>query len=228
MTTKQRSFADKLWDFLCSLKLAVITLILLAATSIIGTIIEQNKSPQEYIQKYGEAQYRLFEALNFTDMYHSVWFIGLLWLFSLNLTFCSIKRFPRVWKTVKEPLLIPSEAHYRSLSNREEIVSSLPADQVVSRLSGFLEKKFAKPRAVSEEDERIHIYAEKMPWARFGVYVTHASILIIFFGAIIGNTMGYKAYVNIMEGTSVDKVWPRGGQQPLDPGFSVPCDNFEV
>ena len=30
-------------------------------------------------------------------------------------------------------------------------------------------------------------YAEKMPWARFGVYVTHASILIIFLGAILGS-----------------------------------------
>ena len=228
MTTKQRTFTDKLWDFLCSLKLAVITLILLAVTSIIGTVIEQNKSPQEYIQMYGESQYKLFEALNFTDMYHSLWFIGLLWVFSLNLSCCSIKRFPRVLKTVKEPLLIPSEGHYRSLSNREEIVTSLSAQQVVEKLSAFLGTKFAAPRAISEEGERIHIYAEKMPWARFGVYVTHASILIIFLGAILGNTFGYKAYVNVMEGTAVDKVWPRNGQQPLELGFQVRCDNFEV
>ena len=38
-----------------------------------------------------------------------------------------------------------------------------------------------------DSDERLF---EKMPWARFGVYVTHASILIIFLGAIIGNLFG--------------------------------------
>jgi len=228
LTTQQRTFADKLWDFLCSLKLAVITLILLAVTSIIGTVIEQGKSPQEYIQLYGESQYRLFEALSFTNMYQAWWFIGLMWLFSLNLTCCSIKRFPRVWKTVKEPLLVPSEGHYRSLSNREELICSLAPQQVVERLSTFLGKKFTTPKAITEEGERIHLYAEKMAWARFGVYVTHASILIIFLGAIVGNLFGYKAYVNIMEGTSVDKVWPRGGQDPLQLEFSVRCDNFDV
>ena len=225
---KKQDLSDRLWDFLSSLKLAVITLILLAVTSIIGTIIEQNKSPQEYIQKWGEGMYNLFEALNFTNMYHAWWFIGLMWLFSLNLTCCSIKRFPRVWKSVREPLLVPGENHYRTLSNREEVFTSLEPKQVVERLSAFLEKKFTAPKAVSEDGERIHIYAEKMPWARFGVYVTHASILIIFLGAIIGNVFGYKAYVNIMEGTAVNQVWPRGSQTPLDLDFSVRCDNFDV
>jgi len=228
LASQQRTFADKLWDFLCSLKLAVMTLILLAITSIIGTIIEQGKSPQEYIQLYGESLYRLFEALNFTNMYQAWWFIGLMWLFSLNLTCCSIKRFPRVWKTVKEPLLVPGEGHYRSLSNREELVTSLSPQDAVTRLSALLGKKFSAPKAVTEEGERIHIYAEKMPWARFGVYVTHASILIIFLGAIVGNLFGYKAYVNIMEGTAVDKIWPRGGQEPIPLGFSLRCDDFEV
>ena len=59
-------------------------------------------------------------------------------------------------------------------------------------------EKFTTPKAITEEGERIHLYAEKMAWARFGVYVTHASILIIFLGAIVGNLFGYKAYVNIM------------------------------
>ncbi len=41
--SKEQSFTDQLWDFFCSLKLAIITLILLATTSIIGTVIEQNR-----------------------------------------------------------------------------------------------------------------------------------------------------------------------------------------
>jgi cytochrome c biogenesis protein len=48
--SREKSFSDRLWDFFCSLKLAIVTLILLALTSIIGTIIEQNLPPQEYMQ----------------------------------------------------------------------------------------------------------------------------------------------------------------------------------
>ena len=49
-----------MWDFFCSLKLTIVTLILLAITSIIGTVIQQGKTPQEYIQLYGEKAYRIF------------------------------------------------------------------------------------------------------------------------------------------------------------------------
>ena len=38
--SKQQNFEDRLWDFFCSLKLAISILILLATTSIIGTVID--------------------------------------------------------------------------------------------------------------------------------------------------------------------------------------------
>jgi cytochrome c biogenesis protein len=60
------------------------------------------------------------------------------------------------------------------------------------------------------------------------VYITHSSILIIFLGAMIGNVWGYKAFVNIVEGSAIDKVWPRAGKEPLPLGFSVRCDDFSV
>ena len=39
---------DRVWSFFTSVKLAIITLIVLAVTSIIGTIIEQNQPPEKY------------------------------------------------------------------------------------------------------------------------------------------------------------------------------------
>jgi cytochrome c biogenesis protein len=38
----------------------------------------------------------------------------------------------------------------------------------------------------------MHLFAQKAPWARLGVYVTHLSILIIIVGAIIGNSGGSR------------------------------------
>ncbi|HXV21468.1 MAG TPA: cytochrome c biogenesis protein ResB, partial [Desulfuromonadales bacterium] len=94
MSAKDRNAITALWDFFCSLKLTIITLILLAATSIIGTVVQQGRTPQEYLQVYSESTFRLFETLGFFDMYHSWWFLALLGLFSINLIACSIKRFP--------------------------------------------------------------------------------------------------------------------------------------
>jgi len=227
VTTQKRSFLYSLWDFFASLKLSIILLILLAATSIIGTLIQQNRSPQEYQQMYGETLHRLFDLLNFYDMYHSWWFLALLGIFAVNLTTCSLKRLPRVWKQVFEPLTVADDAHYNSLSNRHELRVPLAPEAARDRLAPLFGEALAAP-VTTEADGRIHLYAEKHPWSRFGVYVTHLSILIIFVGAIIGNLWGFKAFVSIEEGTSTDKVWTAGGQEPLDLGFTVRCDDFAV
>ncbi len=218
---------DALWDFFCSLKLTVVTLILLASTSIIGTLIQQNRSPEEYLQRYSESTYRLLDSLRFFDMYHSWWFLALLGVFSLNLIACSLKRFPRVWKAATQPVLEADDALFQTFSNVEEQVVAGSVGEVRDRVAGFLRRHFAAP-VVTEREGVFHLFAQKMPYARFGVYVTHLSILIIFVGAIIGNLWGYKAFVNIVEGTTESRVWPRGSNAPIDLGFSVRCDAFSV
>jgi len=224
---QEQSFFTIIWDFFCSLKLAIATLILLAITSIIGTVIQQGKPAQEYIQEYGETAYRVFVALDFVDMYHSWWFLTLLNIFALNLICCSIKRLPRILRLVRNPELTPDEKYFRAFANREELRTSLPADRVCERLSGVVGSQFARP-VINQKDGRFHLFAQKMAWARFGVYVVHLSILVIFVGAIIGSVWGYKAYVNIVEGGSTTQVWPRNSQTPIDIGFEVRCDNFAV
>ena len=218
---------DALWDFFCSLRLTIVTLILLAVTSIIGTVIQQNLSPEEYLQEYSEGTYKLLDSLQFFDMYHSWWFLALLGVFSLNLIACSLKRFPRVWKAATEPVLIADDSLFQTFSNVDEHLVSGSVDDVKNRMETFLRQRFAGP-IVTEKDGVVHLFSQKMPYARFGVYVTHLSILIIFIGAIIGSLWGYKAYVNIVEGSTESRVWPRGSNAPIDLGFSVRCDEFSV
>ncbi|MCK9172632.1 MAG: cytochrome c biogenesis protein ResB, partial [Desulfuromonas thiophila] len=117
MSGQQRTVVAAIWDFFCSLKLSIFTLIVLAITSIIGTVIQQNRPAEEYLRFFSEKTYHLLNSLQFFDMYHSWWFIGLLILFSVNLVCCSIKRLPRVWKLVRQPQFTPSETLLKSFSN---------------------------------------------------------------------------------------------------------------
>lgn len=226
-TQANENHADQIWDFFCSLKLTISILLLLALTSIIGTVIQQNAPAAEYIREYGEANYKLFQTLQFTDMYHSWWFVGLLALFSINLICCSIKHFPRVWKFVKEPALVPSPGILKGSANRLEMTSDASRQQLTSRLSAFLKMEFSAATE-TEVDGKTYLFAQKGIFSRFGAYTTHLSILIIMAGAIIGNVWGYKAVVNIVEGTSTDQVWLRSNSQPIKLGFTVRCDDFDV
>ncbi|MCW8860272.1 MAG: cytochrome c biogenesis protein ResB [Deltaproteobacteria bacterium] len=227
MTEKTKSYTDRTWDFLCSLKLTIVLLLLLALTSIIGTLIQQNAPAADYIREYGQANYELFKKLQFTDMYSSSWFIGILALFSVNLICCSIKNFPRVWKFFKEPLLVAGPGTFKGSTNTAEFSSKDSKQEVADRVSTLLKKEIGKPR-LTEKEGKLYLFAQKGIYSRLGPYITHLSILIVMAGAIIGNIWGYKAYVNIVEGSSIDQVLSRNGTVPIDLGFTVRCDDFDV
>lgn len=83
---------SKAWLFVCSVKLAVIIIIILAVACILGTVILQMRPPEDYVSRYGEGLAKLFSAIQFTDIFHSYWFAFLLVLLCVNLGCCTIKR----------------------------------------------------------------------------------------------------------------------------------------
>jgi cytochrome c biogenesis protein len=226
LTTNKSGFAQSLWDFFCSLKLSIFLLIGLALTSIIGTVIPQ--APQrEYLVTLSETKFRLYSTLGFFDMYHSWWFILLLYLLTVNLVCCSIKRLPRVWKIISEPNLVMDEGFEKSLSLTREYKMQGSAVELKDKMIAFLKTEFAEP-VVTEVGGEYHLFAQKSAYCRLGVYVVHLSIIIIFIGALVGSFFGYKSYVNIVEGTSVSSVESRSGGKPIDLGFAVKCEKFSV
>lgn len=226
MSTKQRTFIEQIWDFLCSLKLTIFLLITLAITSIIGTIIPQYPNiDQRYWGTISASKKALYENLGFFDMYHSWWFLAFLTLFSLNLIACSIKRLPHVFKYVSEPLTVLPEGQQKIFQHSEcKLNSSI--DESKDKLVSFLSSQFSTP-VVTPVDNQYHLFAQKNPWSRLGVYVVHSSILVIFAGAIIGNLFGYKGFVAIVEGETVNSIELRNGKT-IQPGFEIRCDQFSV
>ncbi len=218
---------DRVWNFFTSVKLAIVTLIVLASTSILGTIIEQNQPPEKYHQIYEDWAFALMDRLNLFDMYHSMWFLFILVLFTVNLSCCTIDRFPKMLKVVRNPRtkLDGNLEKTLSLSDRWKRKGSL--SEWTGKYAGALSASFAKPK-VTEDGGEVHLYAETGVASRFGVYVTHLSIIIIFIGAIIGNVFGFKGYVNIPEGESVTQVPVRGGLRMQDLGFTLRCNSFRL
>src|SRR5512141_230274 len=218
---------DRVWDFFVSVKLAIVTLIVLAVTSIVGTIIEQNQPPEQYHQICEDWALALMHRTHLFDLYHAVWFLFLLVLFTVNLSCCTIARFPRMLKVVRNPRtkLDGSLEKTLSLSDRWKRKGFL--SEWTGKYAEALSASFAKPK-VTEDGGEVHLYAETGVASRFGVYVTHLSIIVIFIGAIVGNVAGFKGNVNIPEGESITQVPVRGGTQMQDLGFTVRCNSFRL
>lgn len=226
MKNTKNSFLQALWDACCSLKLTLFLLIALALISIIGTIIPQGTPPQEYLAAISPAKHSLYKSLGFFDMYHSWWFILLLYLLTVNLVACSIKRLPHIWKIISQPETLLSDRLEQSLANKTTIATQEEPESLKEKITDFIKREFATPLS-KEVDGTCHLFAQKTPWCRLSVYFVHLSVIIIFIGALIGSLFGYKAYVNILEGESVSAVMTRSGKQ-IDLGFTLRLEQFSM
>jgi cytochrome c biogenesis protein len=218
---------DKVWNFFISLKLAITVLIIMAVTSIFGTIVEQNQPIEKYRQFYSDATIRMLDALNMFDMYHSWWFLLLLVLFTVNLACCTIDRLPRVLKVVRNPKTTLDDNLEKSLGLVDRWKKKGSLDEWADKYAEAMGKAIGKP-LVTRNSDTIHLYAERGVVSRFGVYVTHTSIVIIFIGAIVGNVLGFKGFVNILEGQSIRQVSTPSGNRSIDLDFAVRCNKFSL
>ncbi|MDA8339681.1 MAG: cytochrome c biogenesis protein ResB [Nitrospiraceae bacterium] len=231
---KSKTLIDKVWDFFISVKLAIAIFAVLSITSIVGTIVEQQAEPERNIKLlakfFGEslapAAYRIFDALGFTNMYHSWWFITLLFVFAANLIICSLDRLPKIWKVVKEPIKPLSPEHLNAMPIKREIVLNGKLNITKEIVESALKKIGYKPNLHLQEDS-LQIYSEKGRYSRLGVYVTHFSIILILIGAVVGIFFGFNASLNLLEGTRSPVAYARNGKEiPL--GFEIACNDFET
>jgi cytochrome c biogenesis protein len=243
--------ADKIWKFFSSVKLAVVLLIILAVVSVIGTVIQQNQAPEDYLREYSQGTVGLFEALGFFDLYHTWWFVLLLLMVTANLTICTLERFPHAWKAMRAPLKTLDEDGYKAAPFKKEIMVKGGMEQAaLAALKALQGKRYS--HLVSKEQGTTNLASQKGAYSRMGVYITHVSIILIFTGALTGAFFGFKGFLNLPEGEASlvvylrnEPLWDKimagfgiskspvihdtGAGVPAMPlGFYVRCDDFEV
>lgn len=228
-TEKQngRSAFDAIYDFLSSVTLAIFLLIILAVTSIIGTVILQKGNPEQYLMEYGPGVYRFLQFLALDDMYRSWWFLTILTLLLVNITTCSIKRFPRAWRLMTQSPRVLDDTLFKRMKHRGSVRRGVDPETAVAESRAVLQKHFGKVRE-SRESDSVTLSVDRGWYGRLGAYIVHLSILILAVGAVYGGLMGFKGFVAIVEGTAVDRVPLRGKNTAIKLPFVVQCDNFEV
>ena len=218
---------NSIWEFFSSVKLALFCFFALAIASIAGTIIPQKEASEFYIGKYGATAAEIFRLLNIPDMYNSWWFVSLLSLFSINLIICSIDRLPTVWKLVTMDNLATKVNRLEKMTPRIRFGTKQPKEEVVSQVEQTLKGTGWKPSQRELEDGTL-LFSQKTPWVRFGVYVVHLSILVIFVGAIIGTLFGTKGSIMLQEQRQVPFFFEFSSGERVPLGFDVRCDKFQL
>lgn len=219
-------FMERIWKFFISLKLVIFLFLILSALSIVGTVIEQNKPLREYYRVFKPETVALFEKIGLLDMYHSWWFVTLLALLALNIFACTLDRYPAIMRGFRKKNLVLDDSLEKTINPVTKMKYDLPRETVETKMMELVGKKFSrKPVITVTEGGDRHYFFEKGRYSRLAFFFTHLSVLLIFFGSLLGSFFGYKGYVTIFEGESVSQVGTRKGDfRNLD--FTVKCNSF--
>ena len=216
-----------IWRLFSSVRFTFILLIILAAISIIGTVIPQQQGAEEFARRLSPGMLQFFRSLDLFDMYYSLWFRILIALLTLNLLICSFDRFPRTWRLFKARPKPDRLKPFENLSPDRRFTVKGELDHVADRVLDLLKGHFKKIHSVKSSKGHF-FYGEKGRYSYFGVYLVHFSILIILIGAIVGSLWGFEGYVNIPEGGAVNSFTLRKGEAAKGLGFIVQLDKFTV
>ena len=211
--------------FFSSIRVTISVLILLAATSVIGTLIPQNAEPRAYQQAYGPLLSELLRVLGMFDMYHSWWFQLLLGILAVNIVVCSLNRWRATMRLLRSPDIAP-ELKQRTEGTQVFTVPQGPAT-VAKAYETFISRRFSRT-CVEENGGVYQIRAEKGRWTRTGVYVVHLSVLVLLVGALIGSIFGFDGFVTIPEGASASTIHLRKSEREIPLGFEIRCNDFDV
>jgi cytochrome c biogenesis protein len=205
------------WKFFESVKLAIVLFIILALVSILGTLIPQGRSAAEYAARYGGLS-GLFVKLQLTDLYHSAWFVALLFLFALNTIVCTIGRLGPKLRRAFKPSLEADEKNLQAMKVKGRVRISRPLPEAAEQVRAALAARHYRLRTAGA-GPRLTGLAQKRRLGFFGSDTVHVGLLIILAGGVISGLTSRRSDLDL-----------RVGQTAAVPhaAFQVRLDKFET
>jgi len=217
----------KLYRGLASARLTLFLFLILAVTSIFGTLVQQGLPRGHYEEIYGPTLFSLLDLFPIFDLYHSWWFTGLLLLLAVNIAACTARQIPRLFRQIFSGDRNGDDRVFRTAPITMVLQSLSPIDEI-RRKSRILLRSLAGEPAMTCREEGTYLYAERGRYARLGMIGIHASVLLILAGGLIGAIWGFSGQMRIDEGTSSDTVELFGGGETRTLPFAIGCDDFSV
>lgn len=177
-----RSIAD--------LRFAISILLLIASSSIIGTIIEQDQSLETYKLNYplnnrvfGFLSWDIIIKFGFDHVYTTWWFLTFIILFGISLMTCTfLQQFPSL-KIARRCQFFRTTEQFRRL-------------KIFTKLNYYTLNKLLfkiKENHYSIFQQRNITYCYKGLIGKIAPIVVHFSMILVLFGTIIGSVSGFKA-----------------------------------
>jgi len=198
-----RELARWTWRQLCSMRTAIVLLLLLALAAVPGSVIPQSGVNAQGVTQWKQAHPKLtplYERLDLFSVYGSPWFAAVYLLLTISLVGCIVPRLFVYFRAFRaQPPAapanlgrLPAQTSYDSEQTPEEVLAH--ARQVLGRRHRL--------RKVGDGDTVDYVAAERGQLREAGNLIFHLSVLIVLAGFAMGSLFGYQGGVIVVDGTT--------------------------
>ncbi len=210
-------------NWLSSLKIAILLLLLIAISCAVGTLIPQQESDQFYYDNFninpflGIINGNILLLFEFNHIFTSFWFLLLLTWLGLALAVCSFRRQLPILKSALNWIDYKSPRQISKLSISQSIQTNNPSKSI-QKLSINLKKKGWN---VKEIDGRLA--ARKGVIGRLGPILIHLGMILLMIGATYGSLNGKTIEKFLAPGRSIDLL-----NNNQEKGLTIELQKFQI
>ena len=180
------------WTFLGSMNLAVTLLVMLSIASVIGTVLQQNQTLQDYILKFGPFWSEVFNMLGLYHVYGAAWFVIVLVFLLFSTSVCVTRNTPGFVKDMKQFSEKLSANALKHQPNQAQFATQVPMNDQLAYAQAMLKHKGFKTKLHERNDGSVTVAGMKGQFNRLGYFLTHISIVIICIGALMDSNLLLK------------------------------------
>ncbi len=195
------AFASRLWDFIGSMRFAVSILSIVAIASAIGTIIKQNESKLNYVDKFGDFWANVFAVLGMHDVYNQAWFLVMLVFLLASTSICLIRNTPKMLHDMRAYKLHNRTNTLRHMPEHVQWQSVLNPHELTTRVTQLFERMGYQARASQDNSDgqtKVYFAAKRGRYNRLGYIFTHLAIVVICLGGLLDSELSIRAQVLFM------------------------------
>ncbi len=213
----------KVFNWLSSLKIAILLLLLIAIACAIGTVIPQQESDQFYYENFNKNPFlgiingNILLSFELNHIYTSFWFLLLLFWLTLALSVCSFKRQLPILKSALDWIDYKSPRQIAKLSIAKTIKTN-DYSKSLKKLTFNLKKD---GWSIKETNGRIA--ARQGVIGRLGPILIHLGMILLMIGSTYGSLNGQTIEKFLAPGRSIDLL-DRNEQQRL----TIELNKFQI
>src|SRR6185503_9048131 len=186
------------WRTLRSMRTAIILLLMLAAASVVGSLVPQLPNSPGRVAAFLDDHVfwgRAFQAAGFFDVFGSWWFVLVTALLFVSLVACLVPRSRAMIRAARQrPIQARELDAFPSFTERR--VSSSPSDAANAAARILRRRRYR----VELDPNGAAVAAEKGSLREVGSLVFHWAFLLLLVAVIVGKGTGYVGHATIVEG----------------------------